>query len=199
MKANRTFISVISSLVLVFCFASTSQAMTPEGKKEAQQNIEYLFKKVTERMAIKLPQDPEFLPFGAGMDMNGKVNFIFTDRKHQYTAEAAMLLVRQAQLSNADAGRLLGVATIYRYAYKDEKGNDKEQINVEMEYVNGYAMVRAIEVIEQDGKKMLGRSGDKEFEAKIFRQELVEKLKANNNQQPTTNNQQPNNNQQPSK
>ena len=124
MKANRTFISVISSLVLVFCFASTSQAMT-RRKKEAQQNIEYLFKRLR-RMAIKLPQDPEFLPFGAGMDMNGKVNFIFTDRKHQYTAEAAMLWCGRPAL-NADAGRLLGVATIYRYAYKDEKGMTKNK------------------------------------------------------------------------
>ncbi len=179
MKINRTLISVITSFLLAFSFATATHAITPEGKKEAKQNIEYMFQKVADRLAIILPQDPEFLPFGAGMDMNGKVNFIFTDRNNKYTADAAMLLVRQAELSNADSGRLLGVSTIYRYAYKDKNGKDKEQINIEMEYVNGYAMVRAIEVNEKDGKKYLGRSGDKEFEAKIFHKELVEKLKNN--------------------
>ncbi|PIE43064.1 MAG: hypothetical protein CSA50_07205 [Gammaproteobacteria bacterium] len=166
--------AALSVILMALLLVQPGQAV--EQSKEEKQNLEYMFNKVARKISDLLEINPNFLPFGAGMDVNGRVQFIWTDNKQKYSAKGAMILIRQAEIANANAGRLLAVATVYRYGHKDQQGNIKEQVNVEMEYADGYAIVRAIELIEKEGKKTIGKAVQRTIKPKIFTPAVVSKL-----------------------
>lgn len=182
-KAHKVNSRIMKSiLAIMFAFVAVSSvvvqaASKDTNSKEINTNIDYMFHNIAQKITVLLQTEPEFLPFGAGMDLNGKVQYIWTDKKQKYTAEGAMLLVRQALKSNADAGRLISVATIYRYGRPDKAGKVVEQVNVELEYANGYSVVRAIELITgKDGEVTVGKAAEGAMDAKIFTPEIVDKL-----------------------
>ncbi|MCP5209072.1 MAG: hypothetical protein H7A01_17910 [Hahellaceae bacterium] len=175
--------NVVSAMAFVVCafmgLATTSHSVFAAEKantKEEQTNIDYMFASIAQKVALLLKENPKFLPFGAGMDATGKVQYIWLDKKQPYTPEGAMLLVRNALIGNAEAGRLIGVSTIYRYGREDASGKIKEQVNIELEYANGYAVVRAVEIVDKNGELTVGKAGQQPMQAKIFTPSVVEAL-----------------------
>lgn len=168
---------VICSLMGMAAIPSAGYAAEKENTKEEQTNIDYMFANIAQKVALLLKENPEFLPFGAGMDVNGKVQYIWLDKKQPYTPEGAMLLVRNALMANAEAGRLIGVSTIYRYGRIDTSGKVKEQVNIELEYANGFSVVRAVEIVDKKGELTVGKAGQQAMDAKIFTPEVVDLLR----------------------
>lgn len=152
----------------------TMVASAEKSEAEIQANINYMYKEVAEKVAKLLKEDPNFLPFAAGMDVNGKVSFIWTDKKQKYTPDGAMYLMRNALVKNAQAGRLLGTAMTYRYA---RDANSPQQVTTELEYANGYAVARAFEVIDNQGELTPGRASEQKIASKVYTEELINKLK----------------------
>ncbi len=162
-------------LIIGVLFLSFTMGVYADNQaEEAKTNIDYMYQKVAKKISLLLKERPEFLPFGAGMDVNGDVQFIWTNKTVQYTVKGAMLIIRNALNANAKAGRLLGTVIVYRYA-KD--ANSPPQVTAELEYFNGYAVARAVEIVDNQGELTVGRASEKKMEARVYTDKVVKELK----------------------
>lgn len=148
------------------------QIPTPEQvKKEARANTKYLAAEALKKAKAILDTHGEFAPFGAGLFPGGDVNFVWALKPGESTkgVDPVVVLnaVRTALTGQAQNGRILGSAVVYQY--KKEHGADSQpQINVEVEYLNGYAEVIGTEYKETDSGIEYTKSGSREYEAVMF-------------------------------
>lgn len=155
--------------------SAESQMMpSPEkAKKEAQANTKYLAAQALKKAKSILNTHGEFAPFGAGLFQEGEVNFVWAVRPGESTdgINPALVLnaVRSALISQAQSGRILASAVVYQYRGSANGGEAPTQVNVELEYLNGYAEVIATEYEEGvDGIEWTD-SGNQQFEPRIFK------------------------------
>lgn len=74
--------------------------------------------------------------------------------------------IRRALKAQADEGRILGSAIVYRFV---PKGNpDQNQINVELEYLTGFARVLGTQYEVTDAGHQYGEGAFKRYEPVIF-------------------------------
>ncbi|MFO8142256.1 MAG: hypothetical protein R6T87_10300 [Marinobacter sp.] len=141
------------AVCLTFAVCTASYAAYEESKKrvvttdqiaaEIQENTRYLASKSLAKAKLLLEAYGDFAPFGAALFASGKVQFVWAVKPGEKTEGVNPVLVlnsvRRALKSQADEGRILGSAVIYRFLPKGD--TRKNQINVELEYLTGFAQV----------------------------------------------------------
>ncbi|WP_404362354.1 hypothetical protein [Marinobacter sp.] len=152
---------------------------SPEAKalrREIDTNFEFLTARVLSKARPLLESNGRFYPFAAAVGPSGKVNFAWTVSNEvenpNIDPAAALAALRQALAGNASKKRLLATATAYQYGRVDESGNlIGQQINIELEYITGDAIVRGIPYeIEQDGSVNYRGMGEQKMEPRVFAQ-----------------------------
>lgn len=147
-----------------------------EVKKEAQANTKYLAAQALKKAKAILNTYGEFAPFGAGLFQEGQVNFVWAVKPGESTEgiNPALVLnaVRTALTSQAKSGRILGSAVVYQYRGSSTDGDAQTQVNVELEYLNGYAEVIAAKYKQGNDGIEYTTSGNQKFESKIFESSL---------------------------
>ncbi len=153
--------SVITAIgMAAICFSSAMSSAVPaqaaEGKKgeqkvitseqlavEIRHNTRYLGSESLNKAKSLLDAYGDFAPFGAALLPGGKVKYVWAVKPGEKTDGINPVLVlnsiRQALKSQADEGRILGSAVIYRFQPEGTEGVN--QINVELEYLTGFAQV----------------------------------------------------------
>lgn len=151
----RTTLKRMGTLVifLISAFGSIGYA-AEEGKEkpavttdqlvaEIQENTRYLAGKALAKAKSLLEAYADFAPFGAALFPSGKVKYVWAVKPGEETEGVNPVLVlnsvRRALKSQADEGRILGSAVVYRFL--PEGKQDQSQINVELEYLTGFAQV----------------------------------------------------------
>jgi hypothetical protein len=144
-----------------------------EIKKEAQANTKYLAAQALKKAKVILNTYGEFAPFGAGLFQEGQVNFVWAVKPGESTEgiNPALVLnaVRTALTTQAKSGRILGSAVVYQYRGSSTDGDAQTQVNVELEYLNGYAEVIAAKYKQGEDGIEYTTSGNQAFESKIFK------------------------------
>ncbi|TGN41570.1 hypothetical protein [Marinobacter confluentis] len=152
--------------------AESQEVPSPEEvKEEAQANTKYLAAQALKKAKSLMDTYGEFAPFGAGLFQDGEVNFVWAVKPGESTDGLNPILVlnaiRRALNTQAQTGRILGSAVIYQYQ-RNADGEVTPQINIELEYLNGYAEVIATEY-EQGGDGIeFTSSARQQFEPKVF-------------------------------
>ena len=150
---------------------------SPEARalrKEIDTNFEFLTAKVLSKARPLLEANGRFYPFAAAVGPSGKVNFAWTVSNEAENPNidpaAALAALRQALAGNANNKRLLATATAYQYGRVDNEGNViGQQINIELEYITGDAIVRGIPYeIEEDGLVTYKGMGEQKMEPRVF-------------------------------
>jgi hypothetical protein len=110
---------------------------------EIQENTRYLASQSLAKAKSLLEAYGDFAPFGAALFPSGKVKYVWAVKPGEKTEGVNPVLVlnsvRSALKSQADQGRILGSAVIYKFRPNNEEANS--QINVELEYLTGFAQV----------------------------------------------------------
>jgi len=162
---------------------------SPEARalrEEIDTNFEFLTAKVLNKARPLLEYNGRFYPFAAAVGPNGKVNFAWTVSSEAENPNidpaAALAALRQALAGNASKKRLLATATIYQYGRVDDSGKlIGQQINIELEYITGDAVVRAIPYeIEEDGSVNYQGMGEQEMAPRVFAQVVSDYIEGQN-------------------
>lgn len=171
----KVFIAIFSLSIHLSTLASQNEII----QKEAEQNLDYLMSKVIDKTKDLLRKQGEFYPFGAVLLNKGVVKFIWAVPKEKVEGRklnptAALSGVRRTLIAQAKGNRILGGATVYNYKNKEGKVVGS-QINIELEYLNGYSIIRAIEynVNVEDKSISFGKAVEQQIEAKIFTKERI--------------------------
>lgn len=140
--------------------------------EEQEKNTEYLLAQSLAKAKTLMERNGDFLPFGAALFVSGDVRYVWTqdpDQPAQVKPPIALAAVKRGLQANAQRGRVLGVASVYRYTPADENGNRLEpQINVEVEYVTGHAFVVAVDYEMEDGVFTAGKAVRREIQGQSF-------------------------------
>ncbi len=143
-----------------------------EVRQEAEANTKYLAAQALKKAKTILEVYGEFAPFGAGLFEDGKVNFVWAVKPGESTkgVNPALVLnaVRSALGTQAKTGRILSSAVVYQYRGLSRDGEARTQVNVELEYINGYAEVIATQYEQGPDGIEYTTSGSQTFEPKIF-------------------------------
>ena len=154
--------------------AESQVVPTPEEvKAEARANTKYLAAEALKKAKSVLENHGEFAPFGAGLFQEGEVNYVWAVKPVDSTEgiNPALVLnaVRTALTTQAKSGRILASAVVYQYRGSSTSGGEvKTQVNVELEYLNGYAEVIATEYEQGADGIEYTTSGSQEFEPRVF-------------------------------
>lgn len=152
-------------------------------REEIDTNFEFLTAKVLNKARPLLESNGKFYPFAAAVGPSGKVNFAWTVSNEvenpNIDPAAALAALRQALAGNASKKRLLATATAYQYGRVNESGKlIGQQINIELEYITGDAIVRGIPYeIEEDGSVNYMGMGEQKMEPRVFAQVVTEYIK----------------------
>lgn len=181
MKQSLSALLFTSFFSFLTVGAASVQAQDPESqvvpspeevKEEAQTNTKYLAAQALKKAKAVLDTHGEFAPFGAGLFQSGEVNFVWAVKPGEKTDDInpALVLnaVRSALGSQAESGRILASAVIYQYRGSASAEDAPSQVNIELEYLNGYAEVIATEYEEGADGIEYTSSGKEQFERKIF-------------------------------
>jgi hypothetical protein len=141
-----------------------------EVKEEAQANTRYLAAEVLKKAKTILDSHGRFAPFGAGLFEDGDVNFVWAVKPGEETDDInpALVLnaVRSALGSQAQNGRILASAVAYQY--RGSGSSAPTQVNIELEYLNGYAEVIATEYKEGADGIEWTESGKQQYAPRVF-------------------------------
>ncbi len=156
---------------------------SPQAKalrEEIDTNFEFLTAQVLGKVRPLLESNGRFYPLAAAVGPKGKVNFAWTVSNEAENPNidpaTALAALRQALAGNASKKRLLATATAYQYGRVDESGNlTGQQINIELEYITGDAIVRGIPFeIEDDGSVNYKGMGEQRMAPRVFAQAVSE-------------------------
>ncbi len=114
---------------------------------ETQANTQYLLQHVTAKTKGIIENHGDFAPFGAALLPDGSVRYVWAVPPGEpligVNGQLVLNSVRKALSMQAGEGRILGSAVIYDY--KPSPDSKIEQVNIELEYLGGYAEVVATE------------------------------------------------------
>jgi len=153
--------------------AESQVVPSPEDvRQEAQANTKYLAAEALKKAKMVLDKHGEFAPFGAGLFQEGQINYVWAVKPGESTEgiNPALVLnaVRTALKTQARSGRILASAVVYQFRGTPIDGEVRTQVNVELEYLNGYAEVIATEYEQGADGIEYTRSSSQEFEPRIF-------------------------------
>jgi hypothetical protein len=176
---SAVFFVILSSVVLNASAAdkAKSQAVPSPAqvKKEAQANTKYLAAQALKKAKAVLEAYGEFAPFGAGLFQDGEVNYVWAVKPGESTEGVDPMFVlnavRTALNSQAKTGRILGSAVVYQYRGRSSDGEAQMQINIELEYLNGYAEVIATQYENGPNGIEFTNSATSQYEPKVFTSE----------------------------
>jgi hypothetical protein len=183
MPMKQTLSAVLFVILSSFVFSAsaadeTKSQVTPSPeqiKQEAQANTKYLAAQALKKAKAVLEAYGEFAPFGAGLFQDGEVNFVWAVKPGESTEGINPVLVlnavRSALGTQAKSGRILGSAVVYQYRGTSSNGEPREQINIELEYLNGYAEVIATQYEEGPDGIEFTKSTNSQYEPKVFTDE----------------------------
>lgn len=151
--------------------ANDGMPSSEKVKEEAKANTKYLASQTLKKAKAVMDAYGEFAPFGAGLFQDGSVNFVWAIKPGE-SAEGAnpvvvLNAVRKVLSTQAENGRILGSAVVYQYQ-KDTEEGARPQINVEVEYINGYAEVIGTEYEQTNEGLQYTQSGSKQFKPRVF-------------------------------
>ncbi|MGM0767510.1 MAG: hypothetical protein ACQEV6_05765 [Pseudomonadota bacterium] len=137
---------------------------------EIQENTRYLASQSLAKAKSLLEAYDDFAPFGAALFPSGKVKYVWAVKPGEDTEGVNPMLVlnsvRQALKSQADEGRILGSAVVYRFLPEGE--TDTNQINIELEYLTGFAQVLGTQYQATDSGYEYGDGAFKPYDPVIF-------------------------------
>ncbi|MBZ2167916.1 hypothetical protein [Marinobacter sp. F4216] len=148
----------------------TKQLSPEQITKEVQANTQYLLKHVAAKTKALMGAYGDFAPFGAVLMPDGAVRYVWAvkpgDPLDGVSAPVVLGTVRQALKIHADEGRILGSAAVYRYQAKNNGGAN--QINIELEYLGGFAQVVAAQYSAEGQEVEFDKGASKNYDALIF-------------------------------
>jgi hypothetical protein len=147
------------------------EPVSPEQlAREIQSNTQFLAGKSLAKAKTLLEAYDDFAPFGAALLPNGEVKFVWAIKPGELakpeTVKLVLNSIRRALRAQADEGRILGSAVIYRY--RPAGGEKTEQVNMELEYLTGFAQVLATEYGVVDGKVQYEEGATQPYDPLIF-------------------------------
>jgi len=150
---------------------ASEEPISPEQlAREIQINTQFLAGKSLAKAKTLLEAYDDFAPFGAALLPNGEVKFVWAIKPGELATPETVKLVlnsiRRALRAQADEGRILGSAVIYRH--RPNGGGKTEQVNMELEYLTGFAQVLATKYGMVDGKVQYEKGATKPYEPLIF-------------------------------
>ncbi|MCK7548558.1 hypothetical protein ACFQGA_11125 [Marinobacter koreensis] len=169
----------------VFCFscvlASSAVAKDEEPQKrvittqqlasEIQANTRFLAAKSLKKAKSLLETYGDFAPFGAALFPSGKVRFVWAIKPGELDKDVNPVVVlnavRSALKSQADNGRILGSAVVYKF--QPDNDRDGKQINVELEYMTGFAEVLGTQYQETADGFEYGEGAVQPYDPVIFK------------------------------
>lgn len=166
LKTKLLFLLISFFSILPSVHAENEAMLPVQITKEAEKNTQFLLGHVLQKTKALQETYGDFAPFGAGLFPNGQVKYVWLAKPGEKVADPAKALpvVRQVLKSQADSGRLLASAVIYKY----DPGTGV-QINTELEYLSGYAVVVGTKFsVDEKNVVTLGQAGMKPYSAKIF-------------------------------
>lgn len=142
-------------------------------REEVDKNINYLTREVAEKSRQLLQQYGQFPPFGAALFPDSTVKYAWTkanEEGRQVDAVKALTALRSTLRQQTRVSDVLATAVVYPYVRNADSGGDEaqRQINMELEYINGDAVVRAIQYTLKQGEVEFGASGEQEIEPFVF-------------------------------
>ncbi len=152
----------------------STKAPTPEAvKQEAQANTKYLAANALKKAKAIIDAYGQFAPFGAGLFADGEVKFVWAVKPGESIEGVNPVLVlntvRKALATQAATGRILASAVVYQYENSSsDNGDGGPQVNVELEYLNGYAEVIGTRYEQSDDGIEYTTSGHRQYEPRIF-------------------------------
>jgi hypothetical protein len=178
----REFLGFRRYILVLFCVLVASSGLAAQEQivldrekvmREQQENTEYLLAQAIKKAKELMERNGDFLPFGAALFGSGDVRFVWTqnpDEPAKVSPAIALAAVKRGLQANAQRGRILGAASVYRYTPADDEGKPLEaQINVEVEYISGYAFVVAFDYTYEDGEFTAGKGVRREIPAALFK------------------------------
>lgn len=149
---------------------------TDQLAAEIQENTRYLASQSLAKAKSLLEAYGDFAPFGAVLFPSGKVKYVWAVKPGEETEGVNPVLVlnsvRRALKSQADEGRILGSAVVYRFLPDGKL--DQSQINVELEYLTGFAQVLGTQYEETEDGYEFSEGAFKPYEPVIFTAEKDE-------------------------
>jgi len=143
---------------------------TEQLTAEIQENTRYLASQSLAKAKSLLEAYGDFAPFGAALFPSGKVKYVWAVKPGEETDGVNPVLVlnsvRRALKSQADEGRILGSAVVYRFLPEGKR--DKSQINVELEYLTGFAQVLGTQYEQTEKGYEYSEGAFKPYEPVIF-------------------------------
>lgn len=150
---------------------SAQRALTAQQvAMEIQENTRYLASQSLAKAKSLLEAYGDFAPFGAALFPSGKVKYVWAIKPGEPVDGVNPVLVlnsvRSALKSQADQGRILGSAVVYKFK---PQGNDVDnQINVELEYLTGFAQVLGTEYELTDDGYQYGEGALESYQPVVF-------------------------------
>lgn len=143
---------------------------TNQVAMEIQENTRYLASQSLAKAKSLMEAYGDFAPFGAALLPSGNVQYVWAVKPGDDTEGVNPILVlnsvRRALRSQADQGRILGSAVIYKF--KPENAVDANQINVELEYLTGFARVLGSHYKRTDEGYKYGEGAFEPYDPLIF-------------------------------
>ncbi|WP_322003385.1 hypothetical protein [Marinobacter alexandrii] len=145
--------------------------LTPEQiAAEIRANTQYLLQHVTNKTKSIIENHDDFAPFGAALMPNGNVRYVWAVPPGEsligVNGQLVLNSVRKALTMQAQQGRILGSAVVYDY--KPSPDSEIEQVNIELEYLGGYAEVVATEYTLSSNGVTFHEGAAKKFSPMVF-------------------------------
>lgn len=152
---------------------NASQPTTEQLAREIETNTRYLARKALAKAQSLLERYDDFAPFGAALFPSGDVRYVWAIKPGEDTEDINPTLVlnsvRSALAAQAGNGRILGSAVIYKY--KPSADSSETQINIELEYLSGFAQVLATEYEKSADGYTYGIGATANFDPIVFADE----------------------------
>ncbi len=147
---------------------SNSNLSIELAKQEALANTKYLLGNVLQKSKSLQETHGDFAPYGAALFKGGEVKYVWHTKPGKMTNEPAFSLpvLRQVLKSQAQSGKIVSSAVIYKY---QKKGIKKSQLTIELEYQTGFAQGFSTEmIIDKNNKVSWGNNKQVPIEPKVF-------------------------------
>jgi len=178
----RTIVNKVGLVAAVFASTLISANGAAEEKSEPrvvtakqvameiQENTRYLAGQSLAKAKSLLEAYGDFAPFGAALFPSGKVKYVWAVKPGEKVEGVNPVLVlnsvRSALKSQADQGRILGSAVVYKF--KPKGAESSRQINVELEYLTGFAQVLGTQYELTDEGYEYGEGALESYQPVIF-------------------------------
>ncbi|SFM55026.1 hypothetical protein [Marinobacter zhejiangensis] len=142
----------VSSMALAQQEDAPAQPTAEQIAQEVQGNTRFIAQNALSKAKSLLEYYGDFAPFGLALFPNGDIKYVWAVRPGEevenLNAPLVLNTVRTALGTQAQAGRILGSAVVYKYQATGDA--EEPQINIELEYLGGFSQVLATRYTETD-------------------------------------------------